>query len=258
MPGPSTKSKKAAVKMQGYDAKLQVKRDILTRLSTAVNAAEFHSAEDEFNRIPAFAVSGLHPRQASILKAQNDDLDKQIRNCISNTQFPASNNSGNNNNNANNDQALKDAIQQSLAGVTDALNIANQKILVLQQKGQTGYEKANLAAAAAVNICTELTRLCNEYAELKMNKKDFEAATQQVLDKNQPDMQQVSTHRGYKQILVDIASVFLLLFAGYAAAAAYKRSFTIFPVGTDTQNKLLAVGKAIHEAPEVPVAQAVI
>lgn len=233
-----------AQRKSGFEAQLEARRIILSKLQQASTQDEFDKAKQEFSVLPQFTVSNLRPDDASRFYGQYNKLTKSIDDCIKTKQFVAINN-------PNNDKALKDAISQSLSAVNEALTIANEKIKALSAKGD---EKGILAANAAVQVCTQLIAARDQYANLTLTKKQFEAEAKRILDENQPDMKQAAEHRGFKQILVDLASVFLTLFVGYAIAAAIKRSFTIFPVNTDTQNKLLNIGKAIDTLPEIDAA----
>ena len=99
----------------------------------------------------------------------------------------------------------------------------------------TKYQEASNAVE---RINHKLNDFSARYIDGSIDKARFSNLTKNVLSEANPDVQTLNTHRGIKQLLVNIATAFGLLGVFYAIAALATKSWTIFGVSTDAGSKL--------------------
>ena len=108
------------------------------------------------------------------------------------------------------------------------------------------YEKAY---GAAKTVVTAMERLANDYAREHISLAKFKAQTKTALDSKNEHIQTLESHRGWKQILVNL----LAAVCGnvvYLAAAAYTGSLLLFKPETDAGAKVRQLKDAVENVSE--------
>lgn len=108
------------------------------------------------------------------------------------------------------------------------------------------YEKAHKAANAVI---TTMGRLADSYAKESISLAEFKAQTKIALNNKNEHIQVLESHRGWKQILVNLlAAVCGSLI--YVAAATYTGSLLLFKPETDAGAKVRQLKDAVENVSE--------
>jgi len=122
----------------------------------------------------------------------------------------------------------------NLGEIKKHLAILEAKVGTLKVK-ETALNKYNgdsYASLAVEKLCKKMKGLTYKYETSQINKKTFQDESQQLI-KNTYENGSLQMHRGYKQILLNLAFAVLTLGIGYLIAAKIKQSFLPFNVKTD-------------------------
>jgi hypothetical protein len=134
--------------------------------------------------------------------------------------------------------------QQSNQGEEKTLSNLDFQLLVLEaKKTELGYRGFYKASDAAATLHTTLIELKDQYARGTINYPDYKKQSITAIDTARIEL---GKHRGWKEILGNIASCILGLGIGYAVVCAFKGRF--FKFNTDADNKLDEIQKTIEGA----------
>ena len=123
-------------------------------------------------------------------------------------------------------------------------NLESQFLLIVDKVKELNTRKnCEPAYKAANTLYTTLTELKDQYANGTMGYSDFKNQSLAAIKIARPELNQ---HRGWKEILGNIAYCILGLGIGYLAICAYKGSF--FKFNTDSVNKLDELENNINAA----------
>ena len=124
----------------------------------------------------------------------------------------------------------------------------------LRAKGkQKEAEKYDNAATAAKNIRTSIDKLCTQYIN-DGNLETFKAESKQVLNEEKSDVKILQEHRGWGEILANLAAFILTAGIAHAGYALYNRKFSMFKPATDAGQKVDVLHDAINGIVAAPSA----
>ena len=112
-----------------------------------------------------------------------------------------------------------------------------------------GYKKYYAAHQAALDVVNQIEALTNKYASNQISLTAFKSQAKVLFDDQNPSIKQLQTHRGWKEILVNVlAAIIGNVF--FLAAAACAGTFTLFKPATDSANKVNALARAVNKVVE--------
>lgn len=116
--------------------------------------------------------------------------------------------------------------------------------------GDTAGSDRYLAAYTELSqLLDSVDELTNSYANNKISLASFKKDAKNLLDENNPGVQELRTHRGCKEIIVNLLAAIIgnVLFL---AAAACAGTFTLFKPATDTGSKVKGLAAEIANVEE--------
>lgn len=134
------------------------------------------------------------------------------------------------------------------SGFLTHLAIILDKTIELEKKAKTNGSY-KLAAVAGRNLYTSLdhakSRLLTQPGNLEEKLATFKKNTQKDIKEA---LVVLESHRGWKQVLADVASAVLTVLSGFTTYLATNR-FRLFKVQTDSEKKLLDLEQNIQRIP---------
>ena len=149
------------------------------------------------------------------------------------------------------------AVKQQLNALSDKSAEFNGKLQSLLANNPDDLKKAEeyRKAKAAINsIHHQVQNLYNDYIYGDIDLNTFKEAAKPLLDNENEHVQTLQSHRGTKQILINLLAFILTAGVGYGIAAIATRRFMVFNPHTDSSKKADDLLQSIHNAQATPAA----
>ncbi len=140
---------------------------------------------------------------------------------------------------------------EELKPVREQLAKIIEKQTDLAKRSTAKNDSFDLASQAALRVIAAMEKAQEDYVTDKISKPQLINRAKNILTPVNVDIKTLNTHRGWKQVLTNLLTAVLGLGVFYGIAAAAVKSFTLFPVATDSGNKLKSLEQSI-DALEAP------